>query len=87
MEFNGATTPGSQHTNMSSLHPCCRNVSLQQQDIFADWEYFSQRLLDQIMHDIFEHCEEEEFGLEYVHLVARRLVASELSHFSAPDKR
>ena len=72
---------------MSSLHPCCRNVSVQPEDIFADWEYFSERLLDQIMHDIFEHVEEPTFDLEYVHLVARRLVANELSHFSAPDMR
>ena len=69
---------------MSSLHPCCRNVSVQPEDIFADWEYFSQRLLEQIMHDIFEHVEEQHFELEYVDLVARRLVANELSHLSAP---
>ena len=39
------------------------------------------------MHDIFEHVEEPNFDLEYVDLVARRLVANELSHFSAPDRR
>ena len=39
------------------------------------------------MHGIFEHVEETQFYLEYVMLVARRLIASDLSHFSPPDKR
>ena len=39
------------------------------------------------MHDIFEHVEEQQFDLEYVMLVARRLIASDLSHVSPPDKR
>ena len=44
-------------------------------------------LLEQLMHEIFEHIEEQQFNLEYVMLVARRLIASDLSHFSPPDKR
>ena len=58
--------------------------SVQQEDIFADWQFFSHMLVEQVMHDIVENMDENEFDfdLEYLFLAARRLRANHLSHFS-----
>ena len=63
---------------MSSIAPCCRLVSVQQKDNFdfADWDFFSERHLEQLMYDIFGNMEESEFGLEYLFRVDRRLRAN-----------
>ena len=61
---------------MSLLHPCCRVQSITQEQILDDWDFYSARLVDRIMHEIFENMDENAFNLEYVWLVDRRLRAT-----------
>ena len=42
MEY-GATTLGWNVCAISLVNPCCRIVSVQEQDIFADWEFYPDK--------------------------------------------
>ena len=76
LELHGTSKRLQPFQEMSLLHPCCRVQSITQEQILDDWDFYSARLVDRIMHEIFENMDENAFNLEYVWLVDRRLRAT-----------